>query len=186
MFRKALNRVLLIRAKRLSWYYFLPLPPPVTLMKHFDLIIVKTQEWRPRASSKKALWSRLRFCPITWPSWSWRKLTLRTPFCLSRGSWVPCCLYLLLFDSRVDEVSCSRFTHVIAVCFPGGSNGTCLQCRESACNAGDPGSIPGSGRSPGEGDNYPLQYSYLGNPMDKGAWRATVPGVVNSWTQLSN
>ena len=43
--------------------------------------------------------------------------------------------------------------------FPGGSDG-----KESACNAGDPGSIPGSGRSPGEGNGYPLQYSYLGNP----------------------
>lgn len=39
---------------------------------------------------------------------------------------------------------------------------------------------------PGEGDSYPLQYSYLRNPMDKGAWWAAVPGVVNSWTQLRN
>ena len=43
---------------------------------------------------------------------------------------------------------------------------------ESACNTGDPGSIPGSGRSPGEGNGNPLQYSFLGNPMDRGAWRA--------------
>ena len=47
--------------------------------------------------------------------------------------------------------------------FPGGSAG-----KESACNAGDP--IPGWGRSPGEGNGNPLQYSYLGNPMDRGAW----------------
>ena len=41
----------------------------------------------------------------------------------------------------------------------------------------DPGSIPGSGRSPGEGNGNPLQYSCLENPMDRGAWQATVPGV---------
>ena len=44
-------------------------------------------------------------------------------------------------------------------------------------NAGDIGSFPGSGRSPGEGNGNPLQYSYLGNPMDRGAWWATVHGV---------
>ena len=49
--------------------------------------------------------------------------------------------------------------------------------KESACNAGDPGSIPGSGRSPGEGNGNPLQYSCLENPMDRGAWQATAHGV---------
>ena len=49
--------------------------------------------------------------------------------------------------------------------------------KESAYNAGDPGSIPGLGRSPGEGNGYPCQYSYLENSMDKGALRATVHGV---------
>ena len=49
--------------------------------------------------------------------------------------------------------------------------------KESACTAGDSGSIPGSGRSPGEGNGNPLQYSYLVNPMDRGAWWATVHGV---------
>ena len=49
--------------------------------------------------------------------------------------------------------------------------------KESACNAGDPGSIPGLGRSPGEGNGNPLQYSCLENPMDRGAWRTTVHGV---------
>ena len=56
----------------------------------------------------------------------------------------------------------------------------------SICNAGDPGSILGSGRSPGEGIGYPLQYSRLENPIDRGAWWATVHGVANSWTQLSD
>ena len=49
--------------------------------------------------------------------------------------------------------------------------------KESACNAGDPGSISGVGRSPGERNGYPLQYSLLENHMDRGAWQATVRGV---------
>ena len=52
--------------------------------------------------------------------------------------------------------------------------------KTSACNAGDLGSIPGSGRSPGEGNDNPLQYSCLENPMDRGAWGATVHGVSRS------
>ena len=54
-----------------------------------------------------------------------------------------------------------------------------------AYNAGDLGLIPGSGRSSGEGNGTPLQYSCLENPMDRGAWWATVHGVAKSWTQLS-
>ena len=55
--------------------------------------------------------------------------------------------------------------------FPGGSDG-----KESTCNTGDLGSVPGSGRSPAEGHGNPLQYSCLENPMDRGAWWATVHG----------
>ena len=58
--------------------------------------------------------------------------------------------------------------------------------KESACNAGDRGWIPGLGRSPGEGHGNPLQYSCLENPMDRGAWWATDHGVTKSWIQLSN
>ena len=64
--------------------------------------------------------------------------------------------------------------------FPGGSDG-----KESACNTGDPGSVPGSGRSPGEGSGSPLQYSCLENPMEWGAQRSIVHGVAKSRTQLS-
>ena len=53
-------------------------------------------------------------------------------------------------------------------------------------NAGDLGLIPGSGRSPREGNGNPLQYSCLGNLMDRGAWQAIVHGVPKSWTRLSN
>ena len=49
--------------------------------------------------------------------------------------------------------------------------------KESACNTGDPGSIPGSRRSPGEGNGNPLQYSCPENPMDRGAWQVAVHGV---------
>ena len=58
----------------------------------------------------------------------------------------------------------------------------CSDGKESVCNAGDLGSIPGLGRPPGEGNGNPLQYSYLENPMERGAWRATVNGVVKSRT----
>ena len=65
--------------------------------------------------------------------------------------------------------------------FPSGSDS-----EESACNAGDPGSIPGLGRFLGEGNGNPLQYSCLENPMDREAWWATVHGVTKSWTWLSD
>ena len=53
--------------------------------------------------------------------------------------------------------------------------------KESTCNVEDLGSISGLGRSPGEGHGHPLQYSGLEHPMDRGAWQATVHGVVKSW-----
>ena len=65
--------------------------------------------------------------------------------------------------------------------FPCGSDS-----KVSACNEGDLGSIPGSGRSPGEGNGNPLQHSCLENPMDRGAWWATVHGVAKSRTRLSD
>ena len=65
--------------------------------------------------------------------------------------------------------------------FPGGS-----EVKASVCNVGDLGSVPGSGRSPGEGNGNPLQYSGLENSMDGGAWRATVYGVAKSRTRLSD
>ena len=64
--------------------------------------------------------------------------------------------------------------------FPAGTDS-----KESACNAGDLGSILGSGRSPGEGNSYRLLYSWMGNHMDRGAWQVTVHGVAKSRTQLS-
>ena len=66
--------------------------------------------------------------------------------------------------------------------FPDGST-----VKKLPANVGDAGSIPGSGRSPGEGNGNLLQYSCLGNPMDRGTWRATVHGVTNEYySQPSN
>ena len=68
---------------------------------------------------------------------------------------------------------------MITLGFPDGSDG-----KESACNAGEPGLVPGLGRSPGEGHGHSLQYSCLENPMDREAWQAMVHLVSKSWTQL--
>ena len=82
--------------------------------------------------------------------------------------------------SRVFS-NCFAWIQLDQPSFSGGSDG-----KKSACNVGDPGSIPGSGRSPGEGNGNPLQYSCLENHMDKRAWRAIVHGVAKGQTQVSN
>ena len=69
---------------------------------------------------------------------------------------------------------------LLIVGLPGGSGG-----KESTCNAGDQGLIPGLGRSPGEGNGNPPQYSCLENSMDREAWRARVYGIAKSQTQLA-
>ena len=80
-----------------------------------------------------------------------------------------------------DYTGMTSHCSLIPLELPGGSNR-----KDSACNAGDPGSIPGPGRSPAEGSGYPVQYSCLVNSMDRGAWRATVHRVVKSQTGLSD
>ena len=72
-------------------------------------------------------------------------------------------------------------TAVVFTTFPGG-----LEGKASVYNAEDPCSIPGSGRSPGEENGNPLRYYCLENPIDRGAWQATVHGVAKSQTRLSN
>ena len=88
-------------------------------------------------------------------------------------------LYMSVYNSFI--CNCPKLETENYQGFPGGSEG-----KVSACNAGDLGSIPGSGRSPGEGNGSPLQYSCLENPMDRGAWWATVYWVAKSWTRLSD
>ena len=76
--------------------------------------------------------------------------------------------YIVLYDFTVQRG------------FPGGA--VVKNLPDNARDAGDTGSISGSGRSPGEGDGNPLQCPCLGNPMDRGAWQATVQGVAKSQT----
>ena len=84
-------------------------------------------------------------------------------------------------ETQVQSLGCGNpldlemTMHSIILSFPGGSDG-----KESACNAEDPGSIPGLGRSPGEENGSPFQYSCLENSMDRRTWRATVHGVTKS------
>ena len=75
-------------------------------------------------------------------------------------------------DYTVHTILQTRILEWVAYPFPGDS-----ECKESACNTGDLGSIPESGRSPGKGNGNPLQHSCLEKPMYRGAWRATVHGV---------
>ena len=103
-------------------------------------------------------------------------------------------LFLSLYDNAVVKVtntflwlnpmnSSQPLTYLLLTCptFPGGS-----VAKNSPANAGDVGSIPGSGRSSGGRHDTRLQYYCLGNPMDRGAWQATVHGVAESQTQLGN
>ena len=92
-----------------------------------------------------------------------------------QGSWKCSCLLLGARYLGVTQI----FSAFISP-FP------CLDGKASAYNAGDLGSIPGSGRPPGEGNGNPLQYSCLENPMDGEAWWAIVHGVAKSRTRLSN
>ena len=92
----------------------------------------------------------------------------------------------LLCQFLFELVTCSYFLEfyfriIIHQDFPGSSDG-----EASAYNVGDPGLIPGSGRSSGEGNGNPLQYSCLENLMDGGAWQASVHGVAKSQTQMSD
>ena len=77
----------------------------------------------------------------------------------------------------IQESYCFKY-YYLYLGFPGGSDS-----KESACNVRDRGSIPGLGRSPGEGNGNSLQYSCLENPMDRGAWWATVRGITKSQTR---
>ena len=85
-------------------------------------------------------------------------------------SWVP---------SMGEKNINSRFHLFDIISWSTSGSPPSLVGKEPACNAGDLGSLPGTGRSPGEGNSNPLQYSCLENPMDRGAWRTIVPGVTS-------
>ena len=92
--------------------------------------------------------------------------------------------HMIIVNSQLNMLKnwfVSILLRLLHLClFPGGS-----EVKASTCNIGDVGSIPGSGRSPGEGNGNPLQYSCLENPMGGGAWQATVHGVTKSRTRLN-
>ena len=96
------------------------------------------------------------------------------PFCSERAKLFSELLYLLFFLFLAKSYLSFRV-------FLGGSDS-----KQSALSAGDPGLIPGSGRSPGEGNGCPLQYSGLENSMQRGSWRAIVHAITKSQTQLSD
>ena len=95
-----------------------------------------------------------------------------------------CCIWAVYEADGISIAGCTEpmLTKIsYDIGFPSGSDG-----KVPACNAGDLGSIPGWGRSPGEGNGNPLYYSCLENPVDGGTWWATVHGVTNSRTRLSD
>ena len=89
-------------------------------------------------------------------------------------------LFIVSISFPLVKVQISSYYHS-SLSFPGGSGS-----KESTCNVRDQGSIPGLGRSPGEENGNPLQYSCLENSTNRGGWWATVHGVTKSWTQLND
>ena len=83
-----------------------------------------------------------------------------------------------MWNLKSNTIEC---IHKTGMGFPGGSD-----CKESACNVGGFSLIPGLGRFPEEENDCPLQYSCMDNPMDRGAWWATVHGIAKSKTRLSD
>ena len=95
-----------------------------------------------------------------------------------------CCLSIIpicMYTHTHTHTHTHNCLYLLIPNLPGGSIS-----RESTCNAGDPDSIPGRGRSPGEGNGYSLQYPCLGNPMDPGAWWAPVHRVAKTWMRLNH
>ena len=113
---------------------------------------------------------------------SWSSLRFMSTESVMLSNHLFLCCPLLLLPSVFPSIRVLPISwHFSSGGFPGGSDG-----KESAYNVGDPGSIPGLGRSPGGEQGNPLQYSSLEKPTDRGAWRATDHGVPKSETQLSN
>ena len=108
-----------------------------------------------------------------------RKLILSTAFILQFHKILDATTIYSHDNHLITLLFLKQSIYIIIQDFPGGSDG-----KASAYSAGDPGSIPGSGRCPGEGNGNPLQYSCMENPMDRVAWWATVHGVSKNWTRL--
>ena len=117
----------------------------------------------------------------SWEAQGWKKqieLLVKILYCKFSWDILIFIQYLLVVSDMKLSI---KYTAINRRGFTGGSDG-----KESACNAGDLGLIPGLGRSPGEENGNPLQYSWLENFMDRGTWQATIHRVAKSWTWLSN
>ena len=136
------------------------------------ILQARTLEWVAISFSNAWKWKvkvkTLSFVRLLWP---------RGPL-LAYKSWA---LKLSLYGLRAQAASLLVELRSLPAGFPGGSDG-----KESNCNARDPGSIPGSGSSSGEGHGCPLQCSYQENSMNRGAWWTTVHGVIKSQIWLSD
>ena len=141
-------------------------------------------------------WQDKRVCPRGTKWWKSNKVCLflalnsisgAKDVCLPSGSEKVPFFYLPL--AFWEDVKGETFLLLLFSQTPSGASPkVALVVKNPPANAGDsgdPGSIPGSGRCPGEGNSYPLYYSCLENPMDRGVWWATVHVITKSWTQLS-
>ena len=130
---------------------------------------LKIIQWKRSVSGSVVFEEILMFSFVLVCFFNWKKW-----FCITVQ------FYLQFFDTSTFK-KCYYWSIVGHIWgFPGVSDG-----KASACNAGNQGLIPGSGRCPGEGNGYPFLYSCLVNPMDRGAWWAVVQGVTESQTWLS-
>ena len=135
-----------------------------------------TEQWEHQSQSKRLEYSLLTIDSCPRKSWSSFNKRQQTRICLQ------CRRPLLQVLCQEDPLEKRyRLPTPVFLGFLGGSAG-----KESACSVGDLDSIPGLGRSPGEGNGYPLQYSGLENSIDTGASRAAVHGVSKSQTRLSD
>ena len=139
---------------------------------------LNTRMYRPKT---EAVFSRKAHFSLGMSSCSWCSRKIQFYSTHHRFEGIVSCLK----DDLGFKISCKEDIapgwYITDMGLPGGKESAyqCRRCRRH-------GSVPGSGRSPGEANGNPLQYSCLGNPLDRGAWGATVPGVAKSWTHLSN
>ena len=150
----------------------------------------KWLKWLCLCFSKCVRWEMRPFCCFFVQSHSRQWLHLENFHSCSKADYKPLFLRYILWCAQIHNLLLCGFTAFILhlqepslyyIMSPAGSGN-----KESACNVEDPGLIPGSGRSPEEGNGNSFQYSCLENSMDRGAWQAIDHGFAKNQTQLSN
>ena len=149
-------------------FYFFPSICQEVIVSDASILVFSFLSFKPAFHSSLLASSRGSLVPFEFLPLEWYHLNSWGCWYFSQQSWSQ-----IGSSSPTFSMMYSGFSH--------GSDG-----KETICNAGDPRSTPGLGRSPGEVDGYWLQYSCLENSMDRGAWWATVCRVTNRWTWLSN